>query len=107
NDDASRLGGYAQVRVTAGRATLVPGPRADRWTLTGKTTTSPWFQGELKLPHRTTVRGGIGIYRQFPEFDQVIGTLGSRDARPQRAEQYDLGFEQRLGESFRWQVTAF
>jgi hypothetical protein len=107
NDDASRLGGYAQVRVTAGQATLIPGLRADRWTLTGETTTSPWLQGELKLPHRATVRGGTGIYRQFPEFDQVIGMLGSRDARAQRAEQYDLGFEQRLGESFRWQVTAF
>ena len=107
NDDANRLGGYAQVRVTAGRATLIPGLRADRWTLTGETTTSPWFQGEFKLPHRATVRGGIGIYRQFPEFDQVIGTLGSRDARAQRAEQYDVGFEERLGESFRLQVTAF
>ncbi len=107
NDDANRVGGYAQVRVTAGRATLIPGLRADRWTLTGEATASPWFQGELKLPLRAAVRGGIGIYRQFPEFDQVIGTLGSRDARAQRAEQYDVGFEQRLGESFRWQVTAF
>jgi hypothetical protein len=37
----------------------------------------------------------------------VIGTLGTRDARAERADQYDLGFEQRVGVSFRWQVTVF
>ncbi len=107
NDDATRSGAYAQMRASAGRVTLIPGVRADRWTMTGETTTSPWVQGEVKLPHGATVRGGTGIYRQFPEFDQVIGTLGSRSARAQRAEQYDLGFEQRLGPSLRWQVTVF
>jgi hypothetical protein len=107
NDDATRTGAYAEVRATIGPATLIPGARADRWTLTGETTTSPWFQGEVKLPHGATIRGGIGTYRQFPEFDQVIGTLGSRGARAQRAEQYDLGFEQRVGASLRWQVAVF
>jgi CarboxypepD_reg-like domain/TonB-dependent Receptor Plug Domain len=107
NDDATRSGVYAMLRATIGRATLIPGARSDRWTLTGETTTSPWVQGEVKLPHGTAVRGGAGIYQQFPEFDQVIGTLGTRDARAQRAEQYDLGVEQRLGASVRWQVTVF
>jgi hypothetical protein len=107
NDDATRSGAYVEVRATAGRTTLIPGVRADRWTLTGETTTSPWIQAEVKLRHGATVRGGTGIYRQFPEFDQVIGTLGSRAARAQRAEQYDLGLEQRLGGSFRFQVTVF
>jgi len=107
NDDATRTGAYAEVRLTAGRATLIPGLRSDRWTLNGETTTSPWVQGEVKLPHGATVRGGTGVYREFPEFDQVIGTLGSRNARTERAEQYDLGFEQRIGASLRWQVTVF
>jgi hypothetical protein len=107
NDDATRSGAYAQVRATAGNVTVIPGVRVDRWTLTGEATASPWVQGEVKLPNHMTLRGGTGVYRQYPEFDQVIGTLGSREARAQRAAQYDLGVEQRIGSSFRWQVTAF
>ena len=104
---ATRTGGYAQLRWTAGPLTLVPGARADRWSLTGETTTSPWIQGDWKLTPALSVRGGAGVYRQFPDFDQVIGTLGQPDARAQRATQYDLGFEQRIGPSMRWQVTIY
>jgi hypothetical protein len=103
----TRSGAYAQVRVTAGPITLVPGGRTDHWSLTGETTASPWLQADLKLSHTSSIRGGAGVYRQFPEFEQVIGTLGLRDARAPRAEQYDLGFEQRMGPSIRWQVTLF
>lgn len=102
-----RSGAYAQVRATAGPVTLVPGARADRWSLTGETTASPWLQADVKLPHGRTIRGGTGVYRQFPEFEQVLGALGSRDARAQRADQYDLGFEQRVGPALRWQITVF
>jgi hypothetical protein len=104
---AARSGAYAQARFTAGPVTLIPGVRADHWSLTGETTASPWLQGEWKLTDATSIRGGTGVYRQFPEFDQVIGALGVRDARAERADQYDLGFEQRLSASLRWQVTVF
>jgi outer membrane receptor protein involved in Fe transport len=59
------------------------------------------------LARASSIRGGAGIYRQFPEFEQVIGSLGLPDAAAQRADQYDLGFEQRFGASMRWQVTLF
>ncbi len=104
---ATRTGGYAQLRWSAGPLTLVPGARADHWSLTGETTASPWLQGDWKLTSTMSLRGGAGVYRQFPDFDQVIGSLGQRDARAQRATQYDLGFEQRLGQSMRWQVTVY
>ena len=104
---ATRSGGYAQVRFTAGPLTIIPGARADHWTLTDETTASPWVQGEWQLSRSTTIRGGTGIYRQFPEFEQVIGTLGLPGAGAQRADQYDLGFEHRIGTSLRWQATVF
>jgi hypothetical protein len=53
------------------------------------------------------IRGGTGIYRQFPDFEQVIGALGLPGAGAQRAKQYDFGFEQRIGSSIRWQATIF
>ncbi len=104
---ATRSGGYAQLRVTAGPLTLIPGARADHWTLTGETTASPWVQGEWQLTRSMFVRGGTGIYRQYPDFEQVIGMLGLSGAGAQSATQYDLGFEHRIGASMRWQATIF
>ncbi len=105
--NATRSGGYAQLRLSAGPLTVIPGARADHWTLTDQTTASPWIQGEWQVSRSTFIRGGTGIYRQFPEFEQVIGAFGLPGAGAQRADQYDLGFEQRIGPTLRWQVTVF
>jgi hypothetical protein len=104
---ALRAGGYGEMRWTAGRLTLVPGARADRWTLTGETTGSPWLQAEWRAARSVSIRGGAGIYRQFPDFENVIGTLGRPDARAQRATQFDLGVEHRFGTTMRWQITGY
>lgn len=103
----TRAGAYAQLRATIGPLTLVPGARADRWSLTGEATASPWLQADLKLSESASMRGGTGVYRQFPEFEQVVGALGTRGARAERAAQYDLGFEQRVGTAMRWQMTVY
>ena len=85
----------------------MPGVRADRWSLTGETTMSPWLQAEWRISPSASIRGGTGVYRQFPDFEEVMGALGHPDAVAERATQYDLGFEQRLGSSMRWQVTLY
>lgn len=105
--DAARGGGYAQLRIQAPRVTIVPGVRADHWSLTNDTTVSPWFQAEVPLPASLTLRGGTGLYHQFPSFEQVIGALAAPSARAQRAVHGDLGIEQRLGDAVRWQVTLY
>lgn len=102
-----RAGGYAQVRWQAGRWTVVPGVRADRWTLTDQATYSPWLQAQVALPAGLTARAGAGIHQQFPDFEQVIGALAVPASRPQRAEHIDLGLEQRIGSAIRWQVTLY
>ncbi len=105
--DAARYGGYAQTGWSGGALTLAAGGRIDRWSLTGETTASPWLQVELATGASTSLRGGAGVYRQFPEFEQVLGALGSGTARAERARQYDVGFEQRFGSAVRWQVSLF
>jgi len=104
---ATRSGGYVQLRWTSHALTVVPGARADHWTLTGESTASPWLQGEVALSRTVSLRGGAGLYRQFPDFEQVIGTLAAPDARSERARQVDLGVEQRIGAATRWQVTFY
>ena len=76
---------------------MTPGGRVDHWTLTGSTTASPWVNAEFRLSERTRLRGGTGIYRQFPDLDEVHGIHGGGDElRPERALHVDAGIEQTL-----------
>ena len=105
--DAVRAGAYLQTRLSAGRLTAIPGARVDHSTLTGDTIASPWLQAELRMPWGMTARGGTGLYQQFPSFEQVIGHLAATTTDPLRAVHYDVGLEQRLGNSFRWHVALY
>ena len=79
------------------RLTVTPGGRMDHWSLTSETTASPWINAELRLGELTRVRGGSGVYRQFPTLDEVHGLQGGgRTLRPQRALHLDAGIEHTL-----------
>jgi hypothetical protein len=89
---------YGQARIRFGsRVTVTPGSRVDYWSLTDETSASPWVNGELRLSERTRLRGGTGLYRQFPDLDQVLGIHGGgRGLRPERAQHVDVGVEHAL-----------
>ena len=77
DEDTFAASAYAQVRLALGpRLSVVPGSRVDRWGLTGSTVASPWVNAEWRLSSHTRVRGGSGVYRQFPGLDEVYGTHG-------------------------------
>jgi hypothetical protein len=98
-EEQSRAGSvYAQIRLDVHpRVTVSPGGRLDQWSLTGSRKASPWVNAEWRVSERTRVRGGSGIYRQFPDLDQVFGIRGGGlDLRPERALHLDAGVEQAL-----------
>ena len=106
--DGLRTGGYASARWTPlARLTIAPGIRADRWTLTDQSTVSPWFQAEWRATGSLKVRAGGGVYQQFADFDKVLGVSGGTGLRPERAGQFDVGVEQRLGATVRAAVTLY
>jgi hypothetical protein len=98
DERAAAASAYGQVRIGVGsRLTVTPGGRVDHWALTESTTASPWVIAELRLSEQTRLRGGSGVYRQFPDLDQVYGIhAGGRDLRPERALHVDAGVEHRL-----------
>lgn len=105
---AVRGGGYVQLRWMPSRGVLlIPGARADHSSLTGESTASPWLAGEWRLRKDLSLRGGAGVYRQFPDFEQVIGMLGTPTNTHERAVHFDVGLEGRLGATTRWQVTLY
>jgi hypothetical protein len=106
--NALLIGGYASARWTPfSRLTIAPGIRADRWSLTKQSTSSPWFQAEWRATAAVKVRAGAGVYRQFADFDKVLGVSGGVGLQPERANQYDLGVEQRIGKTFRMSMTVY
>ena len=106
--DGLRTGGYVMARWTpTARLTIAPGLRGDRWSLTGQSTTSPWFQAEWRVTGALQVRAGAGVYQQFPDFDKVLGASGGAGLRPERARQFDLGVERRAGRSVRLSMTLY
>ncbi len=95
---ATAAGGYVGARWTpVPSVTLSPGLRADTWSLTHQSTSSPWIQGEWRTTSATRVRAAAGEYDQFADFDQVLGVSGGTDLRPEHATQYDAGVEHRFG----------
>lgn len=106
--DGLLTGGYASARWTPfSGLTIAPGVRADRWSLTHQSATSPWFQAEWRATGTLKVRGGGGVYQQFPDFDKVLGVSGTAGLRPERARQFDLGVEQRIGRAYRVSMTVY
>jgi hypothetical protein len=109
-DERSAAGSaYGQVRMALGsRLTVTPGARVDHWTLTRSTTASPWINAELRLSDRTRLRGGSGVYRQFPDLDAVYGIHGGgRGLQPERALHADAGVEHTLRRQVRLLFTAY
>jgi len=100
---------YGQVRLSlSSRFTITPGVRVDRWTLTRSTDSSPWVNAEFRLSERTRLRGGSGLYRQFPDLDQVYGLHGGgRDLQDERAVHVDAGIEHSLPRQIRLLFTAY
>ena len=106
--EATRRGAYALVRADFfDRLLLAPGVRMDHSTLTGETTGSPWLQVEWRAGPRAAVRASAGMYRQFPGFEEVIGSLGRESNRHERATHYDVGIEGRAGGTVRWQLNVY
>jgi hypothetical protein len=85
----------------------MPGVRADRWSLTGQSTVSPWLQTEWRAPGGRIFRAAGGVYQQFTDFEQTIGALGRMGLPPERAYHFDLSTEQRIGAHARIILALF
>ena len=93
--------------VALGSRDVTPGARIDHWSLTQDTTGSPWVQAEVRLSPALKIRGGAGIHRQAPGFEEVVGLRAGTALQPERAVHADVGVERALGRDARLQVTIY
>jgi TonB family protein len=78
---------------------IVPGIRADYLDANQHWDLSPRVSGRFDLKHefpKTTLKGGVGLYHQPPQFQQVIEPIGNPDVGSNRAIHYALGMEQEV-----------
>ena len=105
--DALLTGGYASARWTPfARLTIAPGIRADRWTLTDQSTTSPWFQAEWRATRHAEGarrRGRLPAVRRTST--RCSACRAGSALQPERAGQFDVGVEQRVGTTLRVSMT--
>ena len=101
-------GAYAEARWQERSGLMVAGgARVDTWTGTTQTTASPWMRTDVSLPGGLELAGGTGLYRQFPDFNEVSGLRGTSGLRSERAWQSDIGVARPVGPAMRVQATVF
>jgi hypothetical protein len=98
---------WAQHRNTAlRRVTFTAGARAD-WGLAGTTAPSAWLLAEVALAHATRLRGGAARLAQGPQPEQVALAASGATLEAQHADAFDAGVEQRVGERWRVNFSAY
>src|SRR5262249_20495916 len=81
------------------RARLVPGLRVDYLNITRQLDVSPRVNARYDIVKefpRTTLKGGVGLFHQAPQFNEITKPFGNPDLKSNRAVQYSLGVEQEM-----------
>ena len=106
--DAVRTGAFVHLKWDVGRGvSLMPGARVDRWGLTRQVTGSPWLLTEWRGARGLSVRGAVGVYRQFPDFEHVVGSRGVPGMPPERAVGVDVSAEQTVASTWRLGLAVY
>jgi len=86
---------------------LLPGVRAD-YIGDGKDwTVDPRLSGRFQVAEDTTLKSGVGLYSQPPQYFEIMEELGNPDAKPFRTLQTSAGVEQKFGEFVRVDLDGF
>lgn len=105
---ATDPGGYAAYRWTpTDRIVVSPGARVDNFELVHKTVVAPWLLTEWQIFPRTRLRVGASVQYQPPTLDDGLLVRRTDALVPERAASLDVGIEQRLGDSWRFSLTAY
>ncbi len=91
---------YVEAELTpTARLRIVPGVRLDYSSFNQKFDVSPRLNGRFDLIHgfpRSTVKAGVGMFQQPPQFQEVVPPLGTKSLTSNRAIHYAVGYEQEI-----------
>ncbi len=96
--------------VPTARLRIVPGVRLDYSSFNQRFDISPRVNGRYDLVHefpRSTVKAGVGLFQQPPQFQEVVAPLGTPTLSSNRAIHYALGYEQEITRHLEGSAEAF
>jgi TonB family protein len=93
-----RPAAYVEALVQAGaRLLLVPGVRADYFSEDRGRAVDPRFSARLRVAAQTTIKGGVGLFSQPPQYGETVAGIGNPKLGLTHAQHYGLGVEQGFG----------
>jgi hypothetical protein len=99
---------YLEALIQAGdRLTLVPGIRADYFSEIEEASVDPRLSVRLKIAAQTTVKAGVGLFSQAPQYGETVAPVGNPNLGLSRAQHYGLGVEQGFGTAGSVSVEGF
>jgi TonB family protein len=122
SDVAFRPGWYLEAELTPlERLRVVPGARLDFARDSGHADLSPRLTARydlvagvqadaaagVPLQRRTTLKGGVGVFAQPPEFQETDEVFGTPNIASNRSVHYSLGVEQELSRHVELSVEGF
>jgi hypothetical protein len=103
--------GYAMLELSPVKALkLLPSVRADYASDIREWTASPRFAARYDVASgypRTTLKGGVGLYRQPPQPYESLAPFGTPSLKSNRAIHTSLGFEQELTRQLEVSLEGF
>lgn len=121
DDWTFRPGWYVEGELTpTERLRLVPGLRLDYARDSGHADFSPRFNARYDVisptldarpggteRRRTTIKGGVGLYQQPPQFDEINEVFGTPYLESNRAIHYSVGIEQELTKQIEVSIEGY
>ncbi|MFO0761982.1 MAG: TonB-dependent receptor [Byssovorax sp.] len=102
---------YLEAEVApTGRVKIVPGVRVDYLNINDRFDFSPRVNGRYELfPEfpKTTLKAGLGIFHQPPQFQELSPPFGSPKLKSNRAIHYALGVEQEITKRIEGSIEGF
>ncbi len=102
---------YAEMEITPdSRSRVVPGVRLDWFNITKQWDFSPRVNARYVVHDefpKTTLKGGVGLYYQQPQFQEVSAPFGNPNLQSNRSLQLSFGVEQEITKPLEASVEGF
>ncbi|MDB4980034.1 MAG: TonB family protein / TonB-dependent receptor [Myxococcales bacterium] len=89
------------------RLSIVPGARVDYVRELDRWAFDPRITGRYELSPTTTLKGGVGLFSQIPDFAEEIPVIGNPHLRLPHAIHYSAGVEQLVGARLKLTLEGF
>lgn len=100
--------GYLELSIApTPEVELIPGIRVDYFRQIHALSVDPRLAARVKVAAETTLKGGVGLFTQQPQYFEDIPGIGNADLDPGRAIHQSVGVEQGFGEVAHVSVEAF